>query len=266
MIEALLCILIGIEVLMFFRKNSNTYLGQIKEYQPEKEVTTVLPLPIQAATCDHDWDKIVDKTLEMPHEKKAIIVLQCTKCGTIDKTVQVTSPKPHEDPKPCAHEWDTVVNEQLDAPHEKRLVCILTCKKCGLVDKTTEVTSKPPPAAPSRSECRHKWEKEKIVVLDSAYEQMLKSISHKEAYSRTAKVDPQKKLDLDLNDCEPWMFRKSYISIRTCPLCGEIDKTIAHNFDDEESEEEQAQEQERVDDDTIQALQGRRLSAHKELG
>jgi hypothetical protein len=121
----------------------------------------------------------------------------------------------------------------MEMPHEKKVVAVLTCRKCGAIDKTVEATSKaPPPPQPAwtKAECRHKWETEKKVVLDSAYEQMLKSISEKQSYGRS-KVNTDRKIDLDLNEAHAWMFRKTYVCVRVCSVCGEIDKIITSNFD-----------------------------------
>ena len=212
-------------------QSKTTYLAQPQQFNPQADVTTVLPVPIHSATCDHDWETMMDQTLEMPHEKKVVLVMTCRRCGVIDKTVQITSPQPPPEPPqpptPCQHDWQTVVEQRLEAAHEQKVVVVLTCRKCGQIDKTTEVTSKPPPILAeewTKAECRHKWETEKKVVLDSAYEQMLKSISFKENYGRTSKVDTNKKLDLDLDKAPAWMFRKSYVCIRVCSTCGEIDK------------------------------------------
>lgn len=231
-------------VLIYFvsREPKITYLGGMKEFDPNKDVTTVLPLTLGAATCTHSWTPIVDRVLEMPHEKKQILVLECRHCGTVDKTVQTTStmppalppPKPLP-PPPCKHEWTTQQLQNLDMPHEKKFVHIMICKNCGAIDKTTEVTSPvpPPPSPPwTKEQCKHKWDVEKRVLIDSAYEQMLESIKVKSStYGSAKKVDPNKQLDLELDKAPAWMFKKTYISIRTCTICGEVDKTIASNFE-----------------------------------
>jgi Zn ribbon nucleic-acid-binding protein len=121
-------------------------------------------------------------------------------------------------------------------PHEKRLVHVLKCLKCGLIDKTMAVTSVPPkptpvPAPPlPRSECRHRWEKEKVVTLDSAYEQMAKVKGNNGQWKKDAKTP-------DTGKPEPWMFRKVYISVRVCTQCGEIDKNIVSNLEGEDADE-----------------------------
>ncbi len=235
-------------VLVYFaaRKPQATYLGGMKEFDPNKDVTTVVPMTLGAATCTHSWTPIVDRVLEMPHEKKQILVLECRNCGMVDKTVQATStmppprlvipPKPLP-PPPCKHDWTTQQLQNLDMPHEKKFVHIMVCKNCGAVDKTTEVTTPvpPPPNPPwTKDQCKHKWDVEKRVLIDSAYEQMLESIKVKASqYGTGKKVDPNKQLDLELDTAPAWMFKKTYISVRTCTVCGEIDKTIASNFEAE---------------------------------
>lgn len=222
-----------------------TYLAQPQQFSPQADVTTVLPVPIHSATCDHDWETMTDQTLEMPHEKKMVLVMTCRRCGAIDKTVQITSPAPPEPPPlptpPCLHDWQIVVEQNLEVDHEKKVIVVMTCRRCGEIDKTTETTSKAPAREWCKAECRHKWETEKKITLDSAYEQMLKSISSKEQYARTPKVDTKQKLDLDLNEAPPWMFRKSYVCVRVCSVCGELDKVITSNFELAEGEEAPAE-------------------------
>lgn len=235
-------ILLTVLIVVLSKKNKMTYLGGLKEFDPNKDVTTVVPLTLGAATCTHSWTPIVDRVLEMPHEKKQILVLECRNCGIVDKTVQTTStmppalppPKPLP-PPPCKHDWTTQQLQNLDMPHEKKFVHIMVCKVCGAVDKTTEVSSPiPPPPAPAwtKDQCKHRWDVEKRVLIDSAYEQMLESIKMKSSqYGTGKKIDPNKKLDLELDKAPAWMFKKTYISIRTCTVCGEVDKTIASNFE-----------------------------------
>lgn len=200
-------------------------------FTPEEDCTTVIPVPIHASTCDHKWDIIADHILDAEHEKKAVTILSCQHCGLIDKTVQVTSPPPPAQPEPlepCKHDWQVQIEQALEVAHEQKVVIVLTCRNCGQIDKTVETTSRP---SYTRSECHHVWETEKKVELLSAYEQMLKSISVQHSYNSKAKVDPSAKLDLELNDAPAWMFRKTYVSLRICEKCGEIDKTISSNFD-----------------------------------
>lgn len=221
------------------------YLGEIKEYKPSSDVTTVIPVPIHAATCDHDWDTISEQTLEMPHEKKFVSLLKCTRCGMLDKTVQTTSPPPPAPkpppPPPCLHDWQVVIEQSMEMSHEKRVLVVLTCRKCGIIDKTTECTTPIPKRDWIKADCRHNWDVEKKVTLDSAYEQMLKSITVKTGYNGK-KIDPNKELGLDLDKAPAWMFRKTSVSVRVCKTCGEVDKIIASNFDvgeDPTEEEEQ---------------------------
>lgn len=229
-------VVIVLIVFMVRRTNKTVYLGALKEIDPSKEITTLTPVSVHAATCMHTWEVLTDKMLEMPHEKKYVLVLQCRGCGLIDKTVQNTSTAPPPaKPLPCKHEWLTEQYQNLDMPHEKKLVLVLKCKNCGALDKTIEVTS---PAPLGKEQCRHKWDIEKRVLIESAYEQMLESIKVKvNSYSSTKKIDPNKELDLDLNEAPAWMFKKAYVSIRTCSLCGEVDKTIASNFEADAPEE-----------------------------
>lgn len=229
-------------VVNLHRGGKIVFMGRSEKIDFDKDITTVPPIPISSGTCSHNWDVLDDKMLEMPHEKKHVLVLQCRSCGMLDKTMAVTStppkPLPLPPPPPCNHSWTAITDNTLDVAHEKKIVVILTCKNCGAIEKTVETTSKAPQTPLPKSECRHKWEVEKRVLLDSAYEQMLESIKVKtSSYSSTKKVDPNKELDLDLNKSPTWMFKKTYVCVRVCTLCGEIDKTIASNFDKEEETE-----------------------------
>lgn len=207
-----------------------TYLGGMSKFSPDEDCTTVIPMPLHAATCDHDWEVTVDETMEMDHQIKKIIIMSCTKCGIIDKTVQTTDKAPPKDKEPCQHDWKTIKDEKLDMPHEQKTILIMTCKKCGEVHESNVTTSKMPDRPAPRSECLHKWIDEKKVTMDSAYEQMLKSISSSSSYGRK-KVDPEKKLEFDYNNAPAWMFRKSYLVQRVCQKCGEVHAIIASNFD-----------------------------------
>jgi hypothetical protein len=241
---ALLILSIPVIILAVKIKTAKTvYMGSSKEVDFNKDITTVHPLPLQSATCAHSWEVMDDKTLEMAHEKKHLLVLQCKTCGVLDKTSIITSPAPKVTPPPpppatpCHHNWETVVNTTLDAGHEQKVIAILTCKLCGKIDKTTEVTSPAPPPPPlppvplSPDTCCHKWDIDKKVLLESPYEQMLESIKvRKDSYSSAKKIDPNKALDLDLQKAPQWMFKKTYVCVRTCTKCGKLDKTIASNF------------------------------------
>lgn len=138
----------------------------------------------------------------------------------------------------CSHDWETVNETVLEMPHEKRLIHVMKCAKCGLIDKTMATTSappKPPPPPPApplpRSECRHRWEKEKVVTLDSAYEQMAKVKGGNGQWKKDAKTPEM------AGAPAPWMFRKVYISVRCCTNCGEIDKSIVSNLEGEGADE-----------------------------
>lgn len=153
--------------------------------------------------------------------------------------VTTVSPAPFAS-QACSHDWEIVTEQVLEVEHETRLVVIMKCNKCGLVDKTMSVTSappKPPPPPPvpplPRCECRHRWEKEKNVTLDSAYEQMSKVKGGNGQWKKDSKTP-----ELDQKKLEPWMFRKVYISVRVCTQCGEVDKSIVSNLEDETDEPE----------------------------
>lgn len=91
-------------------KNASTVLLPVTKMDLKAECTTVLPMPIGAEMCHHKMEVIANQTLHAKHEEKCVIVLQCTLCGTIDKTIAVTSPIPVTPPPPapkseCRHSW-----------------------------------------------------------------------------------------------------------------------------------------------------------------
>jgi hypothetical protein len=176
----------------------------VTKLDPKAEISTVLPLPMGAEICAHNMDVIVKQIIHTDHEEKAIIILQCTKCGAIDKTYAVTSPPP-----------------KLVAP---------------------------------KSECRHRWVKEKTINLNSAFEQMeellLKNnkVSYFAPNGKKQPIPKEKEEIFDPSNAPSWMFRKTSIRERICELCGTIDRVVSSNFDLKEDEEYQSEE-ERMGDD-----------------
>lgn len=131
----------------------------------------------------------------------------------------------------CEHNMELVANETITVPHESRCMIILKCAKCGLIDKTIEKTSpapKPPNPVVPKSECHHRWRREKAISLTSAFEQM--AIAHKaiNAYNKN-----DQGVELDLDKAPPWMFRKACVVTRICERCGEIDHMHASNFEED---------------------------------
>lgn len=223
-----LLLLIIIVVLCTKTTKVNASFGRL--FDPKVEATTILPVSLHAASCDHDWSVVTEQIIEMPHEKKCVIILNCTRCGTLDKTIQITSPMPAMPPEPCRHDWDKVIDQKMENEVEQKLVVVMTCRQCGVVEKVIQQLA----ASKPKSECRHQWQTEKKIELDSAYEQMVQGITVKDQYNKKTKTD---KIELDLDKAPSWMFKKSYVSIRICSECGEIDKTLASNFELSEDEE-----------------------------
>ena len=124
--------------------------------------------------------------------------------------------EPKETPlaQACHHEWGVLKEEKLQNEREQMTILILQCKYCGNLDKTVESVSLPDPPKPTepRSECRHHWEKQKSVELESAYEQMKGNSESCESF-------------------QPWMFRKTVIIQRICSRCGEISTIESSNYD-----------------------------------
>lgn len=92
-------------------RTGGTILLPVTRMDPKAECNTVLPLPLGSEMCSHSMDIIAKEIIHAPHEERAVIILQCSKCGVMDKTIAVTSPppKPPPDPPPprseCRHVW-----------------------------------------------------------------------------------------------------------------------------------------------------------------
>lgn len=140
----------------------------------------------------------------------------------------------------CAHSMEILTNQMITAPHEQRLVVILQCIKCGAMDKTIAVTSTPPKVDPPRLECRHDWIKEKTIYLTSAFEQMKDTLptpgSAKPQINKPGKKQEQEEQHPMFKPV-PWMFKKKCIKERICSKCGEVDRVVTSNFEEEEMEE-----------------------------
>lgn len=244
MLLTVIAILLFINTGLLRRKSFNaTAKVEVNPYIDKgKDCTTVLPPPLGSSICSHVWKPVTSPvTLKAPHEEKVVIVLECAKCGLIDKTIETTSTLPKSLPVvpppprlPCDHDWTEVASEVLDAPHEKRLNVILKCNKCGELDKTESVTSKVPkeflPTLP-RAECRHNWKIDKQVTLPSAYEQIVDMA--KLATQSRSKSRPDAP-EIDHEKLEPWMFRKTYVCERVCTECGELSTTAVSNIEGEQ--------------------------------
>lgn len=147
-----------------------------------------------------------------------------------NKEINTIIPVPYE-ATTCSHDWEAVCDQLLEGTTENKHILVIKCHKCGMIDKTIQTVKSALPQP--KAECRHQWVKEKSVTLDSAYEQIAKKNSN---------YGSKKDVDIDLGDPQPWMFRKTYISVRICQLCGEIDRCVAANFQEGE-EFEPAEEQ-----------------------
>ncbi len=119
----------------------------------------------------------------------------------------------------CTHRWEIISEKTLVVPHEQRHVIILKCDLCGSLDKTSVVTNKPPAPEWKKENCRHDWDDEKAIRLESAFEQL---------------ADAGKSLDMkkmDIEDLPKDFFRKSYTKVRICKVCGEVNTVQASNYE-----------------------------------
>lgn len=173
---------------------TGTVLIPVVKLDPKNEISTVFPMPLGSEICAHNMEVIVNQKITSPHEEKTVIVLQCLKCGAIDKTIVANSPAP----KPI----------------------------------------------PPKSECRHRWIKEKAISLNSAFEQMEEVLSQPAKNNQLAK---NKKTIIEENSptsLPPWMFQKKICIQRICSECGEVDRAVVSNFDIEKEDVEQISETE----------------------
>ena len=99
-------VIAGIGLGMLKSKKPKTYDGDLIE------ATTRLPMNIHAQTCEHQWEEITKETLTGDFGKKLVIVLKCSKCGTIDKTIESIDTG-------CKHQWDEKTHT-VDSPFELR--------------------------------------------------------------------------------------------------------------------------------------------------
>lgn len=105
--------------------HGGTVLLPVTKMDPKAECNTVLPLPLGSEMCNHTMDVITKEVIRAPHEERAIVILQCTKCGVMDKTIAVTSPPPKPPPEPpppkseCRHNWVKEKTVTLDSAFEQ---------------------------------------------------------------------------------------------------------------------------------------------------
>lgn len=186
-------------------QTSGTILLPVIKLDPKAECSTVLPLPIGAEMCAHKMEVIVKEIIRAPHEERAIIICECTKCGVIDKTIAVTSappkpPLPPPLPPPpraeCRHRWVKEKSVTLQSAFEQMEEIL---KQRNGKSKTTKVTYDPK--------------------------------------KKTTEEPEQQEAVFDPTNAPSWMFKKKYIQSKTCELCGEIDRAVVSNFEEGEEVE-----------------------------
>ena len=133
-------------------------------------------------------------------------------------------------PHTCPHVWEVSTERVIENNDEKKLVLIQKCSLCGILDKTVESLKK----ERSKTECRHKWIKQKLVNIESAYEQYAGEMKH-----ATKDWRDSSKAWLDTKNLGPWAFRKTHVCTYVCELCGEINTIIASNYDLEDVPQEE---------------------------
>lgn len=174
-------------------------------------------------TAVHALVRVLNKQNEVLHTAAQLNLKQ------IKEFEGTTTLPPNVASASCSHHWIVIKDERLsNSASAQKLITILQCDLCGTLDKTIEDVPAPVPVKvdPPKSECRHVWEKQKSVILDSAYEQM-------------AENTPRGSVNLNDTKQKAWFFRKRYVGQRICNRCGLIDTVIASNYDlpDEFSDE-----------------------------
>jgi hypothetical protein len=116
--------LIGVICAKDFTPKPPDVTMEVGPQRVEGDFTTVLPVPLAAQTCSHEWETVVQEKISAPHEQKVVAVLKCDKCGFIDKTVETTSeppppPKPIEPRGECRHNWKVEKAVTLDSAYEQ---------------------------------------------------------------------------------------------------------------------------------------------------
>lgn len=180
-------------------KNASTVLLPVTKMDLKAECNTVLPVPIGAEMCHHKMEIVTSQVLHTAHEEKCVIVLQCTSCGTIDKTIAVTSPAP-----------------VLPVPPQPRS----ECRHSWIKEKTITLSSA--------------FEQmEDLLVKEQG-----RAGSYKPLGKKKETLDDEEKTSVfDFSTAPAWMFQKKCVKERICSKCGEVDRVVTSNFDIEESEE-----------------------------
>jgi len=186
---------------------AGTVLLPVTKMDVRAECNTVLPLPMGAEMCNHTMDIITNQVIRAPHEEKCVIIMQCTKCGAVDKTIAVTSPPPPPPPPPprppepraeCRHNWVKEKTITLQSAFEQM--------EDLLKEQQKAARSSVNPYKPYNP--RKKTTSTEVVEEDATI------------------FDPA--------TAPPWMFQKKCVKERVCSKCGEIDRVVTSNFDVEE--------------------------------
>jgi hypothetical protein len=195
---------------------AGTVLLPVTKMDTKAECNTVLPLPMGAEMCNHSMDVVTNQVIRAPHEEKCVIILQCTKCGAIDKTIAVTSPPPKPPPPPpepppprseCRHNWVKEKTITLQSAFEQMEELLKEQQKAAKANGTVYKPYNP----------------------------------KKKATSDTAVEEDVEKTVFDPSTAPPWMFQKKCIKERICSKCGEVDRVVTSNFDVDEEEGEKSE-------------------------
>ncbi len=195
---------------------AGTVLLPVTRMDVKAECNTVLPLPLGAEMCNHNMDVVTNQVIRAPHEEKCVIIMQCTKCGAIDKTIAVTSPPPPPPPPP-------------PRPPEPRS----ECRHNWVKEKTITLQS-----AFEQMEDLLKDQQKAKVNGTAAY----KPYNPRKKITTSTEVVEEDTPVFDPSTAPPWMFQKKCIKERICSKCGEVDRVVTSNFDVEEGEETETPE------------------------
>jgi RNase P subunit RPR2 len=185
---------------------SGTILLPVTKLDPKAECSTVLPLPIGAEMCAHNMEVIVNERLSTPHESRLVVVLECKKCGVIDKTITVTSPPPPAPPPP--------------KPPEPRS----ECRHQWVKEKSVTLESA--------------FEQMEEILKQGATKPKKTSDARKKIVDEEEEANP-----FDPTSAPAWMFAKKFLRERVCSKCGEVDRVVVSNFEVENDLDERMDEE-----------------------
>lgn len=175
------------------------------------------------------WMSITSKILKIKEQEKYIDELESRKKAIyLDKL-----PIPPQ-AEFCKHDWHTITDKIIEVPGKKSHTVILKCSLCGVVDKSHSFIEEEPPLPPV-TECRHKWKEKIKVELESAYDQLhrtLKYFNSQYGMSGKKKITDTIAKKINDSDNDNMLFRKAVVRVYECTNCGKLYEVKAANYDE----------------------------------